>query len=132
MLVAIGTIEIGTAFFRYDMLNKQVRNAARYLTDNALFGSTGVIVTDSRYNALVAAAQNLVVYGTTVAGNTPLLPDLAVDDVFVEQAALANHIEVRAVYVHPLILGGALGGLMTATGFPSSLTLTASAVMPVP
>jgi len=55
--------EFGRAIYQYDTLTKSVRDATRYLT----------IQTP---NTKVAEARNLVVYGTTTAGTTPLVPGL--------------------------------------------------------
>jgi Flp pilus assembly protein TadG len=55
--------EFGRAIYQYGVLTKSVRDAARYLT----------IQTP---NTKAAEAANLVVYGTTTAGTTPLVPGL--------------------------------------------------------
>jgi Flp pilus assembly protein TadG len=55
MLVA----EFGRAIYQYNILTKSVRDAARYLS----------VQTPGTH---VAEAKNLVVYGTTAAGTTPL------------------------------------------------------------
>jgi len=56
--------EFGRAIYQYNTLTKSVRDAARYLT----------IQTP---NTNIAQAQNLVVYGTTTAGTTPLVRGLS-------------------------------------------------------
>jgi Flp pilus assembly protein TadG len=53
--------EFGRAIYQYNTITKSVRDAARYLTTQTPGSS-----------AAVTAAQNLVVYGTTTAGSTPL------------------------------------------------------------
>jgi Flp pilus assembly protein TadG len=55
--------EFGRAIYQYNVVTKSVRDAARYLT----------IQTP---NTKVAEAANLVVYGTTTTGTTPLIPGL--------------------------------------------------------
>jgi Flp pilus assembly protein TadG len=53
--------EFGRAIYQYNTITKSVRDAARYLTTQTPNSS-----------AAITAAQNLVVYGTTAAGTTPL------------------------------------------------------------
>jgi Flp pilus assembly protein TadG len=55
--------EFGRAIYHYDTLTKSVRDAARYLSMQTP-------------NTHVSQAQNLVVYGTTATGTTPLVPGL--------------------------------------------------------
>ena len=64
LVMAILVAEFGRAIYQYNTLTKSVRDAARYLT----------MQTPGTH---VAEAQNLVVYGTTVAGASPLAPGLA-------------------------------------------------------
>lgn len=80
-LIAIlfGITELGRAAYTYDTLDKSVRTAARYL---------------SFYNAgdatAQAAARNLVVYGQTSQGSTPLAPGLTTAMVDICDAADAS------------------------------------------
>ena len=64
LVMSILVAEFGRAIYQYNTLTKSVRDAARYLT----------MQTPGTH---VAEAQNLVVYGTTAAGSTPLAPGLA-------------------------------------------------------
>lgn len=64
LVMAILVAEFGRAIYQYNTLAKSVRDAARYLTMHTP-------------GTHVAEAQNLVVYGSTVSGSTPLAPGLA-------------------------------------------------------
>jgi Flp pilus assembly protein TadG len=132
VLLVIGTVEIGTAFFNYNTLTKLTFNAARYLSDNATLGSTGVLVLSS---TVKAEAENLIVYGKTTAGSTSILRSLSTNDVTIDSpAGLGDHIRVRVDYDYPLMLGQLLSNLMSASGgsFPASLPLSASVVLRIP
>ena len=63
LVMAMLVAEFGRAIYQYNTLTKSVRDATRYLT----------MQTPGTH---VAEARNLVVYGTTVAGTTPLAPGL--------------------------------------------------------
>jgi Flp pilus assembly protein TadG len=58
-------VEFGRAIYQYNILTKSVRDAARYLATQ----TPGTHVTE---------AKNLVVYGNTAGGSTPLAPGLTV------------------------------------------------------
>lgn len=58
--------EFGRAIYQYNIITKGVRDAVRYLTTQT-----------PNSGASITAAQNLVVYGTTTAGTTPLARGLA-------------------------------------------------------
>lgn len=53
--------EFGRALYQYNTITKGVRDAVRYLTTQT-----------PNSGSAVTAARNLVVYGTTTAGSTPL------------------------------------------------------------
>ncbi|AMO24448.1 TadE/TadG family type IV pilus assembly protein [Ramlibacter solisilvae] len=63
LVITFIVTEFGRAIYQYSALTKSVRDAARYLS----------IQTP---NTKVTEAQNLVVYGTTTAGSTPLVTGL--------------------------------------------------------
>lgn len=74
-----GVTELGRAMYSYDTLAKSVRAGARYLS----FYNAGDV------NA-ITAAKNLVVYGQTTTGTTPLLPGLTTAMVDVCDASNAS------------------------------------------
>ena len=63
ILMSILVAEFGRALYEYNTVTKSVRDAARYLSAQLP-------------NTNCAQAQNLVVYGQTTAGTTPLAPGL--------------------------------------------------------
>ncbi|MBV8248323.1 MAG: pilus assembly protein [Comamonas sp.] len=63
ILMSILVAEFGRALYEYNTVTKSVRDAARYLSAQ-------------QPNTNCAQAQNLVVYGQTTAGTTPLAPGL--------------------------------------------------------
>ena len=62
LLIFLGTAEFGRALFQYNTLTKTVRDGARYISQNSLNGSTGVVDVPPTAVAVVET-KNLVVYG---------------------------------------------------------------------
>lgn len=65
LILTLITTEFGRAMYQYNTITKSVRDAVRYLSVQ----SPGTHITE---------AQNLVVYGTTTPGQTPLTLGLSV------------------------------------------------------
>jgi hypothetical protein len=65
LLVVVGTIEIGRAYYHYNTLSKAVREGARYMSGHA-------------YDPALEFpnVQNMVVYGNTGGSGSPILPRL--------------------------------------------------------
>lgn len=74
LLLFAATAEFGRYFYEYTTLAKAARGGARYLSIN--------ILTDQQKTA----AQNMVVYGSTTATGTPVLPGLEPSHVIITQA----------------------------------------------
>ncbi len=70
LLMTFIVTEFGRAVYQYDIVTKSVRDAARYLS----------VQTPGTH---VSEAQNLVVYGNTVGGGTPLALGLSTSQVSV-------------------------------------------------
>ena len=66
ILVALAVGEVGRAFLQYDRLSHFARNSARYVSERAIDGTTGVVRIDQD---LIAAAKYLTVYGKTKKGD---------------------------------------------------------------
>src|SRR4030095_5477307 len=64
LLLAIGTIEFGRAYYHYNTLSKAVRQAARYMSVHAY-------TTAEQTNAI-----RMAVYGNATGTGTPVLPGL--------------------------------------------------------
>jgi Flp pilus assembly protein TadG len=75
LTLTLGAAEFGRALYQYNTVVKNTRAAVRYLSAYAPGNS-----------AAAQAAANLVVYGTTTAGNTPLVPGLRTSLVSVQDA----------------------------------------------
>lgn len=78
LTLMLGAAEFGRALYQYNTVVKNTRSAVRYLSAYAPGNS-----------AAGTAAANLAVYGTTTAGNTPLVPGLSTSLVSVKDAT--NH-----------------------------------------
>jgi len=75
LLLCLGVIEFGRAYYTYNILSKAVRGGARFLS-TGLVTSTGTInpTTETR-------ARSVVVYGNTTGSGTKILPDLLTSQV---------------------------------------------------
>lgn len=80
LILFAATAEFGRFFYEYTTLAKAARNGARYLT-------THFVTTDE-----ITAAQNMVVYGSTTATGTPILPGLEPGHVTVTPAGGSGNI----------------------------------------
>ena len=125
LLLLVGTAEIGRAFYQYNTLTQAVRSAVRYLADNAIEGSSGVVSLDDAKRSLV---KNLVVYANVDGTGDPILTGLDVGNIAVS-APDASHIQVDASYSYqPIFVRIPTFGASTPdidTGF----TLNASTTM---
>jgi hypothetical protein len=98
----MATVEVGRLFVQYDRLSYAVRDSARFVSENAINGTTGVV--DLSDPNMILQAQNLAVYGSPQAGERPVLPEFETDDVVVESAG-GDEIRVRADYTYRPLLG---------------------------
>ena len=100
LVLVLVSAEFGRAFYQYNTLTKTVRDGARYLADNSLIGTTGIIdITGEESNT-----QNLVVYGNRLGNGQPLLSGLVPGDITVVQLD-SKHIRVSVTYVYLSIFG---------------------------
>jgi len=132
LLMAVG--ELGRAFLQYNTLTRAVRDSARYVASNALSGSTQVVTLDA---ALIGEATNLVIYGKTAAGGTPLLPNFASDgniqiqknDPAVPGGPGEGNITVTATYPFTPTLGAVLPDVLGDGGISTAFTMRAQVTM---
>jgi Flp pilus assembly protein TadG len=103
LLVAWATAELGRAFVQYDTLSYSVRNSVRFLSENAIEGTSGVV----NVSGAAERTQNLAVYGNAGGTGDPVLPGFVVDDVQVIDAG-NNRVEVRATYDYQPMIGTAV------------------------
>lgn len=100
LVLMLAATELGRVLYQYNTLTKMVFDGARYLADNSLAGSTGVIDVTSAVNA---AARNLVVYGNTGGSGSPLLSGMSAADVTVTVVD-ATHVRVSAQFQYTPLL----------------------------
>lgn len=129
LLLMLATAEIGRALVHYDRLSYSVRNSARYVSENAIVGSTGVVEIPQPVND---AAKYLAVYGNAQGEGDPVLPLFEIDTVTVADAGNEN-ISVAADYVYkPMLLGGlptfGLGDGNLSTLFQMRIVVTMKAI----
>lgn len=124
MMLAIG--ELGRAILQYNELTKATRDAARYVANHAINGSTDIIdLSDS----VVEETQRLLVYGSVVAAPVSMLPGLETSDVSVE-AIDSVHVRVAVEYDYRPMLGGITMPMFgNGPTFGIAIPLRASAVM---
>jgi Flp pilus assembly protein TadG len=127
LLLLIATAEFGRAFMHYNTLTKSVQTAARYLADNALDGSTGLIALSTDIQTEV---KNLVVYANTGGAGTPLLTGLDTTGVGVNQVD-PSHIEVTASFNYQPIFASIPTFSFSASDVDTALTLNAAVTMRV-
>ena len=69
LLIVLGVIEFGRAYYQYNTLSKAVRQGARYMSMHA-------------YDAIeLAKAQNIAVYGNREGTGSPCLPELVAGNI---------------------------------------------------
>jgi len=125
LLLIMLTAEITNAFVDHNTLTKYTRNGARYLSANALIGTTGTVAVTAQ---LVADTRNLVVYGNVSGGGTPILAGLSPGSVQVLDIG-GNNIQVSVTYPYTGLLGGTLPGFGFGTDSNLNMNLRATIAM---
>lgn len=100
LFLFVATAEVGRVFMQYNTLEKGVRDAARYLANNAINGFTGVI---NITNALDTATKNLARYGNVTGAGETLLPTYTAAMLAVDVPD-ADHVTVIANYPYQPML----------------------------
>ncbi len=118
LLLCLGVIEFGRAYYTYNILTKAVRDGARFL-------STGMVNSSGTIDSTIASqTRNIVVYGTVTNTGNPKLPDLTTGQVTLPAATVVTASEqyVTVGVNYPYV---PLFGLV----MPSSLTLSPKVTM---
>jgi Flp pilus assembly protein TadG len=131
IFVMLATAEVGRAFVHYDTLSYSIRNSARFVTEHAINGTTGVVEISG---PVTTQAKNLAVYGnvTGPGGGKAILPGFLTSQVTVVGAGNDN-IRVTAAYPYQPMLGAVLptfgfGSGSIPLGFTMRIAVTMRAI----
>ncbi len=119
LLLLLAGTEIGHAFVQYATLSHSIRDSARFVSENAIAGTTGVV---SLTNTVITQAKNLAVYGNVAGTGNAKLPDYQPTHVTVVDAG-GNNIRVTASYPYQPMLGPVLPTIVMGSG-PISQTFS--------
>jgi Flp pilus assembly protein TadG len=87
LLLCLGVIEFGRAYYTYNILSKAVRDGARY-------ASAGMVTSTGTINSsTVTETKNVVVYGNTGGTGTPKIPSLTTTHVNVPATTVVTAAE---------------------------------------
>lgn len=112
LLLMLATTEIGRAFVHYATLSHSIRNSARFVSENAIAGTTGVIDLSV---TVITQARNLAVYGNVAGNGNARLPQYQPAHVSVIDAGDDN-IRVSASYPYQPMLGVLLPTIIMGGG----------------
>lgn len=103
LLAMLACAEIGRAFVHYHTLSYATRNCARYLSEHAINGTTGVVVISAETAERV---RNLAVYGNERGTGRRILPNLEASHVTVSSSG--NDVQVAVDYPYQPMIGALL------------------------
>ena len=129
IFVMLATAEVGRAFVVYDTLSYSIRNSARFVTEHAINGTTGVVEISG---AVVSQARNLAVYGNVAGTGGAKLPNFQTSQITVIDVGNDN-IRVTAAYPYQPMLGAVLptfgfGSGSIPMGFTMRIAVTMRAI----
>lgn len=125
LLLLLGIAEAGRMVTDYNLLTIATRDAARYVSRNAVNATLGTIELPAE---LLSQGRNLVVYSSPAAGDTPILPGLSTADVQIT-AVGTEHVQVQVSYTFRPVVVNNLPNFFGGDDIPLQLVLTASTVM---
>jgi|APLow6443716910_1056828.scaffolds.fasta_scaffold196772_2 Flp pilus assembly protein TadG len=128
IFVMLAAAEVGRAFVHYDTLSYSIRNSARFVTEHAINGTTGVIDVSA---PVIGQARNLAVYGNVAGpgGGEAILRDFLTSHVTVVDAGNDN-IRVTAAYPYRPMLGTILPTFGFGSGsIPLGFTMRVAVTM---
>lgn len=114
LFVMLAASEFTFAFVQHTTLTKAARDGARYAAEEAIDGTLTVNLS----NALKDETRRLTVYGNRTGTGTPVVQNLSVNDVTVNDVG-GNNIEVRVTYPYT----GILGSVLPTFGYGSNISL---------
>lgn len=125
LLVMFAVVEIGRALVQYDTLSYAVRDSARFVSENAIAGTSGVVEITAPVRQ---QAQRLVVFGNAAGSGQACLPGLKAADVEVVQSGPYD-VEVRAAYPYQPIVFDLLPTFGYGDSIPLALTMRIAVTM---
>lgn len=114
LFVMLAASEFTFAFVQHTTLTKAARDGARYAAEEAIDGTLTVNLS----NALKDETRRLTVYGNKAGTGTPVVNNLSVNDVVVNDVG-GNNIEVSVTYPYT----GILGSVLPTFGYGSNISL---------
>jgi Flp pilus assembly protein TadG len=116
-ILLIGGIEVGRAFYTYNILTKSIRDAVRYVSADSI-STTGVIPP-----ATITKAKNLAVYGNISGTGSPVAPGFSTSDVSIPAGNVVStdkiYVTVSAAYSYPSLFRF----ILTSSIFRPSVTM---------
>lgn len=132
LILIFGVSEVGRMFYQYSTLYKGVRDAAKYVSENAIKGTTGAMypTSDPGWTQIVQTAQDLVVYGNPTPGTQPVVRGLATSNVQVQQVDSTHiRVDIQNYQYHPLftcnLLTFGFGSTGVCINFSPAVTMRA-------
>lgn len=104
LLALLAVAELGRALIHYDTVSYAVRSSARYVSEHAINGTTGVVDISA---ATVTRARNLAVFGNVAGGGSRRLPNFEPGHITIEDAG-GDNIRVTALYPYQPMIGAVL------------------------
>lgn len=129
LLLLFGGAELGRAFIHYATLSYAIRDSARFVSENSINGTTGVILITG---TTVTQAKNLAVFGNIVGSGNARLPNYFPSHVAVVNAG-GDNIRVTATYPYQSMLSslpklGFQGGGSIPLTFNMQIAVTMRAI----
>jgi Flp pilus assembly protein TadG len=93
LLIVFATAELGRALYQYNTLTKLVRDAGIYLSHKADTRQTTNLpnpMIDAQCGDCITETKNLLVYGKTSGGGTPLLSGLSTSNVSINESPVGS------------------------------------------
>lgn len=128
LVLILVVAELGRAFLQFNALTRAVRDSAKYVSANAINGTTGVVDV-SATAPVYSEAQHLVVFGHVGNSGTPLLPGLVPGNVTIANPGGTTDITVNVSYTYQPMLGAVLPGLFYGTDLATNYPLQAQVTM---
>jgi Flp pilus assembly protein TadG len=129
LMLLLAGAELGRAFVHYTTLSSSVRDAARYVSEHSINGTTGLVALTA---TTITGARNLAVFGNILGTGNPKLPNYQTSQIQVVDVGGGN-VRVFALYPYQPMLGATLpgqfyGGGSTSMSFNMHVAVTMRAI----